>query len=309
MNRIFFSVLVALAALCSCSPITLDITVDVRNKSELKMDLHGQPPAIVNISPRGDKDSALMTNLAFGIAEKLEEDLDMESGTVPVFSLFSEETELSDPKILPYLFTVTGHERVVVMDSLSVSDFSVERSPEKVFVNSGLYYQTVVYLPFHLDFHLFRSDSIGAEYTLSVNDSVRWTILSEEKIENVRAIARANTSITRVFTDMGKDLGSMFSPQWEEQTRMLIVYEEDDWMKAYNFASSFMWNEAMDIWLEKVKSSNPSRAAFAAYNLAVACEMTEQYDLAEEWLDLAKSKYPFSELELERRNIKEAASR
>ena len=55
---------------------------------------------------------------------------------------------------------------------------------------------------------------------------------------------------------------------------------------------SFKWKEAMEIWMEDTSSSDNVKASCAAFNIAVACEMLEHFDLANEWLDVAKKHYP-----------------
>lgn len=308
MKRFVILILSAIAVY-SCSPLTLNITVEARGKAELLMDLGGEAPAIVNIAPRGDKDSTLISLVSFGIAEKIEEDLELKQGDVPVYSFFSEELDMNDLSSVPYLFSITDAQKVVVLDSLKVDDFVVNRPEKKAYLEDGTYRQTEVFLPFKVDFKVFTIDSLSPEYRLSVNDSVKWTILSDEKVDDLKVIAKANSSMRKVFMDMGKDLGAMFTPQWEEQKRMIVVYENEAWMKAFQYADSFMWNEAMDLWLIQVKSPNPKKASFAAYNISIACEMLEQYDLALQWLDLAKSRYPFTEIEVQRRNVNEAAAK
>ena len=50
----------------------------------------------------------------------------------------------------------------------------------------------------------------------------------------------------------------------------------------------FEWEEARNIWLAQTNQTrNFKKIAFAAYNLAVASEMTGHIDLAKEWLDLS----------------------
>ncbi|NTV19427.1 MAG: hypothetical protein HGA83_08365, partial [Bacteroidales bacterium] len=74
-------------------------------------------------------------------------------------------------------------------------------------------------------------------------------------------------------------------------------YENSAWRKAHSLAMNFQWKEAIDIWMEDASSPDNVKASCAAFNIAVACEMLEKYDLAIEWLDYAKKRYPITGLE------------
>ena len=47
--------------------------------------------------------------------------------------------------------------------------------------------------------------------------------------------------------------------------------------------------------MKLANDNNVKRAAFAAYNVAVGCEMLEQFDLALKWIDYSLDKYAFRE--------------
>ena len=87
---------------------------------------------------------------------------------------------------------------------------------------------------------------------------------------------------------------------------MIITYDDaPEWEEAYELAADFRWTEAIDKWMEVVESRNPKKSAFAAYNIAIGCEMVERFDLALKWLDYSLEIYPIKEVKLFREYIKE----
>ena len=105
---------------------------------------------------------------------------------------------------------------------------------------------------------------------------------------------------------IGEKLGSYVSTQWDTQERMLISYEDDSkWETPYLLSQDFKWKEAVELWMNLTESENPKKAAFAAYNIAVGCEMMEQIQLARKWLEFSMKKYRFREAIMMYEYIKE----
>ena len=50
-------------------------------------------------------------------------------------------------------------------------------------------------------------------------------------------------------------------------------------------AQNFDWRGAMDIWIGLLSTNDHYKRSCAEYNIAVACYMLGDYDLATEWLD------------------------
>ena len=91
---------------------------------------------------------------------------------------------------------------------------------------------------------------------------------------------------------VGTDIAARFFPSWVTEYRYLYVYDYSLlWKIAYEHAQAFEWDEAIGIWLTEADSKNKYRAACAAVNIAVGCEMTGRPDLALEWLATAEKIY------------------
>ena len=49
----------------------------------------------------------------------------------------------------------------------------------------------------------------------------------------------------------------------------------------------YKWEDARELWMQLAVKKNPMQASCAQYNVALACYLMREYDLALEWLDLS----------------------
>ena len=83
----------------------------------------------------------------------------------------------------------------------------------------------------------------------------------------------------------GELVSSSFKSQWKHEQYSVIYYENDKWYKALEKAAAYDWKGAMDMWMEFLPVSDMMKRSCAEYNIAVACYMLGDYELASEWLD------------------------
>lgn len=295
MKRILFLMLFPLLALTSCGPLTYTLPVEKRSGSSGNVDFEGTLPGIITLSERGDSDSALLSSLAIGMAERLEADLELDSGSIPVFSMFTDEVNLSDRSMVEYLHAAAGVEFLIVADSLHVGEFSVAEHNGRAYTGGAFLNQTTVSLPYEVRIQVFDSRQQVPVDEVTSRDIMEWTLLSDTQLSRLRAVERVDSELGESFRSLGGFLGQRYSPQWETVNKILFVYDEADWEEACRLAYLFEWEKAMDIWYEKAASPNLRKAASAAYNLSVACEILEMNDMAAQWKaryeELSKQNY------------------
>lgn len=91
--------------------------------------------------------------------------------------------------------------------------------------------------------------------------------------------------------DAGERFAQLLAPQWLKDSRVLFAQSTDrEMMKAYELARMGKWEDAASIWQKNYKSAKASKAAQAAFNLALANEINGNFEVAFEWLVLAKEK-------------------
>ena len=103
----------------------------------------------------------------------------------------------------------------------------------------------------------------------------------------------------------------MLRSVWKAESYTLLYYEDSAWEAPLVDASSHKWKEASDKWLKLAGrcTNNMQKRSCAEYNIAVACYMVGNYDLALEWLDASDRDYPISLSRGLRSRIKKKAGR
>lgn len=280
-NRIFLA-LVSVAAAVSCAPLTYTLPVERMSPSSVKVDLFNTLPGVLVLDAR-DNDSVLMAALANGLAEGLEIDLGLDSGAVPVYTMRAEDISLQDSTSLPYLHALTGVDVLLIVDSLELGEFAVSWPEEEAYMQSRFMKQTKVQLPYSVRVRLFDSDSVAPAAVLSEADVLEWALLADAPITSLRAIEKVNSGLEEYFRSMGLTMVSGLTPKWETVNVTLYVYDDSEWTEACRLAYLFEWEKAMDIWMKYAGSPDVRKAACAAHNISVACEILELKDVAAEW--------------------------
>ncbi len=280
------ALLAATVFLSSCAPTTYTVMVDKKIVPEHAVDFGKKLPGIVTVTPRESQDSLLISSFAIGMAEQLESDLYLSPGSIPVYYLYSQDIDLNDPGMMEGLVRQTGTDIMLIVDSVSIGEFSVNRPVEMAFHGNEFLKQTVVSLPFSMDIRVFMADS---SYTdrMHVEETSEWTMLSEEDLSNVRAVGEINKKLENSFKENGSSIAKEFVSHWETVNTRLYVYDNSRWWDACRHAYLFEWEDAMEIWMEEAKSNDVMKAACASYNVSVACRMLEMKDLAWEWKNKA----------------------
>lgn len=88
------------------------------------------------------------------------------------------------------------------------------------------------------------------------------------------------------FTDyLGNKSAERIFPAWEDVNRIYFIHlTNKEMVKAELFAKENQWKEAARIWNNLSRSGKPGLAARAAFNMALAAELNDDLDLAEQWL-------------------------
>ncbi len=293
----------------SCAPTARYFTVDVKDRDAVHLPLDNRPVAVLSVSTNHNVDSIRVGNVAIGVAEKIEADKSLEKGDVGVYfipkqefdAVFDVTTNLPTDTLNPDMYNVdtdymqqlmikSGAHVFVFVENLRYGQYSTQKSPVY-----GDYDNVNVLIPYSVDMGVYDAISDKMLLWKQERDTVYLQTLS-----SVVAQGKTGGVITSYLPQMsrkiGTKLGSYLSPQWETRERMLISFEGDSsWEAAYLLAQEFKWNEAIEKWMKLSVSENPKKAAYAAFNIAVGCEMLEQFDLARKWVDVSLKKYRFQE--------------
>ena len=85
--------------------------------------------------------------------------------------------------------------------------------------------------------------------------------------------------------DYGKTLAASFLPEWKQEQYSFYYFGTERWYESLLKAEMYDWKGAMDIWFTFLDSNDALKRSCASFNIATACYMLGDYDLALEWLE------------------------
>ena len=292
IQRYGFLALLGLVVAGCGAPQAMLFNVDVLQPKKFTLAVDEQPVAVVATYKDKAADSTSSANLALGAARYIETGNALDEGSVGAFTIPEEEyTGASDKEYMEGLMLATGSETLVIVRNIEVGDVEVSRIFDE---NSGM--SIVGMLPVKANMDVYDAIADTTIFSERISDSLKFHIPLEQNPtrESIRAFLSANDSL--IVSAVGALLAKHVSYQWIEEEWMLIDYpEESAWHNAYKDAMDFKWEEAIKAWMPLTEDQNPEKASYAAFNIAVACQMLGQTDLAIGWLTFGRSKFDFSE--------------
>lgn len=96
----------------------------------------------------------------------------------------------------------------------------------------------------------------------------------------------------------GIDYAGMIAPSWMDEKRIYFAKGSKEMRKAAGFIEENKWLDAASQWQEVIKiyNSKPKLCAQAAFNLALANEISGNFDVAKEWLNKSEEFYSIPEI-------------
>ncbi|MDR2584789.1 MAG: DUF6340 family protein [Prevotellaceae bacterium] len=294
---LLFCGLLLLLGITSCGPIIQIIDVDVKIPATVPVDFTGKQIAIFNTLftdscrvgevPLFINDSILINKFAEGFKDRLALDLSVDSETILVYNHFFEKEAMDTIINKEYLYQLaeqTGADAIVLIDSLFIGN--IEESTYRYSSFNGEY--SFLFLPYLVVMRIFDIEEDMFVASLPVADTIFWEVLSLRSGLQSVMYQKVVNSLPSATQHIGSTIAQLLQPQWETQERVLFFYFSTSWYDALEHAFMFEWDDARDIWVSITKKSkNPKRLAYAAYNLAVAAEVTGKIELAKQWLDLS----------------------
>ena len=294
MKNLFTLAIVALV-LFSCGPQAAYFQVEAKDMQGQTVSMDNKQIAVLSVASSAKTDSTRSANAALGLAEKLRQDRGWEN-PLPVFSVSTKEfAGFSSPmgldkEFLKSLMFTTGADLQIFVENLRFGRYTIESA-----VNYEADYSTnIVSLPYTVDMHIYDVLEDSLLYVAAVKDTVYMQMISDNGKKDYNGFISGK--LAEVSSVVGESLASGLTHQWEKQERLLVNYPEDEaWEKPLALAMKFRWDEAVALWMPMTSSPNARIAAYAAYNIAVGCEMMERFALAREWADFSVKKYRFRE--------------
>lgn len=310
-SKILTTALLFTLLFTSCAPQAKYFYVDVQSNRESYLPINAPEYGIFPVTKDRDADSLCIVNAALGMADKIEKDHQLKNGTIEIFEVPNSEftgfTNNNESQQQQYnksyatdLMLKTGQHNQIFLSDIRFSN--VKDATVAYGYNSSELKNLIV--PYSVKMSVYNALTDTLICNRVVNDSIiLQAVCTKTDLNNLNSIAyRYLPDISR---KLGEILASSLTPQWETQEKLLISYSGNkEWEKAYQLAYKFKWKEAIDIWMKLASVDSPKKSSCAAYNIAVACQITEDYKLAKKWAEFGLKKYNFRELALLYQEVK-----
>lgn len=253
MKRFAFCVVAALV-LAACSPQVYPLYLEVRQPSSSGLDLSRKSMGIVFMDSVNPADSSFDRSAASAFARALEEDY------------------------------FSGAEEVGLYHTAASDSVSLEKMQTLV-MDSG---KDVVFL---LSSHLgtARSDgSLPVTTRLSVYDS-----MGEDKVYRYSGSAilpaPGGADAPSQPEVVGERISARFLSKWKTESFRFYYFDQfgSDWESPIEYVEEGKVGKAIDAWSVLVKKGSAIQRACAAYNMAMAFYLLEDYEMSLLWLDYA----------------------
>ena len=321
LGRLVLSYLVTLFLLLCCSSLFAQqkwFSVEIRQEAKVKLpdsyyvlgslllvnNAVRQPDDFGHQNKVNDKSTDGTTvvlsdaprQVLFGMEEKLYEQGETKEISILDVSQnkqgsFYRQMPLSQP-VVDSLCRHYGVEALLVLNHLVVYDYN------ELFLTDGNMVGNVLEAystaQWSLMFPTPKSDGIKrpvAEktYRFSVADTLYWSAEKRTAEEAVEALPDRQEALLYLAHDLGERTATYIVPQWVKEERYLYQTKDGSLDAGIDFFAHQQWRKAIDEWYSKFSTARDSQtAAYAAADIAVACEMMQDKKEAVKWLDEAE---------------------
>ena len=291
----FFQYALFALLLVACAPQAAIVQVEVKEVPGEHIAVENKQIAVFAIASPNRGDSLKIENAAMALADKFGQDRGCKD-PLPVFSLSelsvgSLENGSFDKEYLRSLMYSSGADMQILLHSLKFSNYNVQTVAE---YDGSEYGQKMVYVPYSAKMDVYDAIADSVVFKATLKDTVYMSIISQVSSKDYSAIVEKQ--LPEVAKVVGESMGTLISERWRTQERMLVNYPgNSNWERGVHLANDFKWKEAIEVWMPLVDNGNSRISAYAAYNVAVCCEMLGLYPLALQWAELSVKKYSFDE--------------
>ena len=291
----------ALAALLaiSCGPSKHAIHVEMRHPSKTGVDLAGRNVSVVYL----ENDNAISTDFSESMADGFAYALEQDYGQATRIGIYRmRQVAGADYSRRDSLFNIlmdTDADVVFLFDTVRFGTLTVG-GPSRVTypASKDSSYVSTGSIPFTMKLYCY--DGMGKEdkvQTYGGNSVARPEAYSNGKDDSTVATSKAWKALGEEGWDAGLLVADSFKSQWKHEQYSIVYYDSEKWCKALEKAEQYDWKGAMDIWLELLDTHDLMKRACAEFDIAVACYMLGDYQLASQWLDLSDkdNKLPISD--------------
>lgn len=312
MKRFLFPLILSLAVMVSCGPSRHAVHVEMRYPSKSGLELAGKIVSVVYLENEDVNATSFTEGMADGFAHALEQDYGTGEGSIGVYRMRYQEGEnFASKESLMNLIIDTDSDLVVLFDPVELGTLQLggagrvasPSSPSESYLNSGS-------IDFSMAMHCFDGmDKTEQVYSFLGSSTAEPVVYSDGTLSSTQLMKKAYENLASEGWEAGELIAESFKSQWRHEQYSLTYFDNEKWYKALDRAEAYDWKGAMDMWITLLSTNDPLKRACAEYNIATACYMLGDYDLATGWLNQSDkdNKLPYSDAL--RKRINERTSR
>ena len=283
------SVLVAALVLAACSPQVYPLHLEVRQPSSSGLDLNRKTMSIVYMDGTNHLDSLFDRSTASAMARYLEED-------------YFESEEVVDIYHIPSADSVTVEQmRSLVMDtekdvvfllSTRLGEFAPEdNQPVSGARSIDSSYVCPVAIP--VSNRLMIYDSMGEDKVARYSGSaVLHPMIYNNGVTTADGLKTlAQLQLDGQAAEVARRISSRFVSGWKTESFSFYYFDDmrvDEWLEGLQYVYDGKFAKAIDVWTPFVTKGYTVKRACAAYNIAMAFYLLEDYEMSERWLTVAE---------------------
>lgn len=255
-----------LGTVISCGPSAYLLDIETRQPSVTGVELIGKTISVVYLDDGVPADSLFAAGMSSAFVSRLEKEYFAGDSLISMYCLDKQEgAGYQDKSRMLGLLMDTGSDVVFLFDSPSFSGGNTSAHDGGDIAGK---------VPFSVKLYVY--DSMDKRDTV-----LQFSGSSIADMADLKATA----------ISVGNASGGKFTPMWKAEEIPFFLYDSQKWYETYFHVQDYEWRKAMDIWMDMLDTGNLEKRACIEYNIAAACYLMGQYDLAREWLEMSEGHF------------------
>ena len=178
---------------------------------------------------------------------------------------------------------------IISLEGLSLWDtvfFLPQHSyPEDDSSMNAYYYCVNMFIP-EIKWRIYsKTGQVEDEYL--INDTLMWYSMGETKDIAWYFLPETETILLELASTVATDFSVKIVPVWIDVNRIFYHRGSTKMLMAAKLVRENSWDEAARIWQKMAETESPGIASKAAFNMALACELSDRLELALTWINKA----------------------
>ena len=279
----------AVLMLAACSPQIYPLYLDVRQPSASGLDLSRRSFAIVYPEGAQPADSLFDRQAASALARQLEADYFDGREEVGLYCI-----PAPDSLTLPLMHDLVMDTNADVIFLLSSRLGTPDMGQNQV-VSGATSVDSAFVCPFSLPVqtNLTVYDSMGQDkmYSFKGSTVLRSSIYNDGLPDRDGLQNLMLRRLDREGDEVGSRIANRFLSQWKTESFSFYYFDDfsaDMWEGALRKLTKGELHQAMDLWMGLTQEKDALKRACAAYNMAQALYLLEDFEMSGRWLDAAE---------------------